>query len=423
MGSGMLNKRAVVTIVSRNYLAQSLILCDSLAEHHGDDVSRYIFVIDELSRDAAAAVASRGIQLLSPSDLAIPGFRALVFAYNVVEACTAVKPFVLSSLLGRGHRKVIYLDPDIRCYDRLDAAWSALDEADIVLTPHATTPLPSAGAPFDDRLFLRFGVYNLGFIGVATAARRPFLEWWSARLLRFGVARARESLFVDQKWIDLAPAFFPRTWILRHLGYNVAYWNLHERRLCPADKGFQVVESGEPLVFFHFSSPDLKNLRLVSKSILGAPGEHLYSLAHRSDISPLFEEYAALLKRNGHETYSKLAYGYSTYDNGEVIGLRERAHFWETNGQDSYSDPFSCGPDSYWSRARRLGFEPVGGGGPASAGHGVKPRQILRRILRTIAVAIARRIGYVRYDRVISAFVNATKVTAEDVESSNGVSH
>ncbi len=60
---------------------------------------------------------------------------------------------------------------------------------------------------------------------------RHLLEWWSARCLtqcRVDIAR---HLFTDQRWMDLAPSFVSRCHILRHPGYNVAYWNLAHRRV------------------------------------------------------------------------------------------------------------------------------------------------------------------------------------------------
>ena len=51
-------------------------------------------------------------------------------------------------------------------------------------------------------------------------------------------------MFTDQRWADFVPCFFEHH-ILKDPGYNVAYWNLHARRLT-ADGGGYVVD-GEPL--------------------------------------------------------------------------------------------------------------------------------------------------------------------------------
>ena len=56
--------------------------------------------------------------------------------------------------------------------------------------------------------------------------------------------RVEEGLFVDQKWIDLVPGFYPDVGIIHHPGYNVAYWNLHCRRV---EIGDQIRVNGEPL--------------------------------------------------------------------------------------------------------------------------------------------------------------------------------
>src|ERR1017187_7472506 len=47
-------------------------------------------------------------------------------------------------------------------------------------------------------------------------------------------------MFVDQKWINLAPCFFENVKILKQPGCNMAFWNLHERHLS-SEGGVQCV--------------------------------------------------------------------------------------------------------------------------------------------------------------------------------------
>ena len=63
------------------------------------------------------------------------------------------------------------------------------------------------------------------------------------------------GLFTDQRWVDLAPAFFEGLKILRDPGYNVATWNLTHRTVAGSlESGLTV--NGRPLCFFHFSGFD-----------------------------------------------------------------------------------------------------------------------------------------------------------------------
>ncbi len=74
------------------------------------------------------------------------------------------------------------------------------------------------------------GSYNLGFVALrATEVSRRMLRWWQERLYDKCLVRISEALFVDQKWMDLAPGLFKDVLVLNHPGYNAAYWNLHGR--------------------------------------------------------------------------------------------------------------------------------------------------------------------------------------------------
>jgi hypothetical protein len=113
----------------------------------------------------------------------------------------------------------------------LEVLYGRLCVADILLTPHILSPIRDDKKPME-RDFLRSGVFNLGFVGVSNRPpAREFLDWWEARCLKEGFNELRAGLFVDQKWVNFAPCFFSGVEIIRDPGCNVAYWNLHERKL------------------------------------------------------------------------------------------------------------------------------------------------------------------------------------------------
>jgi hypothetical protein len=59
-------------------------------------------------------------------------------------------------------------------------------------------------------------------------------------------------MFVDQKILPLAAQLFSSEFgCIKHPGYNVAYWNLHEREIKKI--GNRYVVNGEPAIFFHLS--------------------------------------------------------------------------------------------------------------------------------------------------------------------------
>ncbi len=243
------------TICAANYLPNAVALGRSVSGAHGG--SRLtVFLLDALPKDAA------GLDRLEiiPADAIMPiaDWHHYQCFYDPLELATSIKPLCFSYLLTADCEAAIYLDPDIVVFQPLTLALSALQAGhEIVLTPHILTPLPADGKKPDDRAIMASGIYNLGFAAFANTPRsRAFIGWWGRQLRTLGLADVRAGLFTDQKWIDFAPVFSSKTHIIRDPGYNVAYWNLHERRLTRSDAGWRVTfidGSQSDLTFFHFS--------------------------------------------------------------------------------------------------------------------------------------------------------------------------
>jgi glycosyltransferase involved in cell wall biosynthesis len=100
-------------------------------------------------------------------------------------------------------------------------------------------------------------------------------------------------MFTDQRWIDLVPSLFEHH-ILKDPGYNVAYWNLHERDVAWTGDGFVV--NGRPLTFFHFSGYDPAKPHLLSKHQVHLPR---ILLSERPDVRRICDEYHKDLTRLG----------------------------------------------------------------------------------------------------------------------------
>jgi len=240
------------TIVARNYVPAARVLAESFRRHH-PDVGFAVLVIDaDAGELAGLAEDVPGVRFLGPDDISLSPveFGRMALAYTVTELCTAVKPWLLRTLL-TDHDVAIYLDPDIEVFGPFAgevAARAATDE--IVLTPHVLEPMPRDGLRPSEADIMASGVFNLGFIGVARAAD-PFLRFWAERLRQDAISSVTEQLFTDQRWVDNVPALFRHT-VVTDPGWNVAYWNVYQRPLTREADG-TVAASGQPLRFVHFS--------------------------------------------------------------------------------------------------------------------------------------------------------------------------
>ena len=216
------------TICSNNYLPYAQILFDSLRQFH-PEASLYLCLADLKAEGSYL----EGVNIIEAKDLGVPLFSDFAFRYDVMEFNTALKPFMISWLLETQHfEQVIYLDPDIEVFAPLTPVLQAFEEGyHFVLTPHLTQPAEINAYP-DDVDIMRAGIYNLGFIAVSNHADTyRFLHWW-ARRLRFQCLNQQDKgIFVDQKFVDLLPAFYDKVAILRNTSLNVAYWNLTQRTL------------------------------------------------------------------------------------------------------------------------------------------------------------------------------------------------
>ena len=246
-------KRYVFTSANLAYTSKVFALAESVKRHERD-VHFVWALVENASSDTPAFPAVDEILRVGnlPEDWPTR-FREL----SVVEACTAVKGSVLATLLARPDcASVTYLDPDIYVYGQLDPIWAALSDASVILTPHLLAPSRTFRGILDNEVSaLKHGIYNLGFITVTPdEVGKAFAEWWRVRLWDYCLNRPDLGLFTDQRWIDHVPVFFERVHVLRHLGCNVASWNLGERDLSQRDG--TVFVGDDPLIFWHFSSVD-----------------------------------------------------------------------------------------------------------------------------------------------------------------------
>ena len=299
---------AACTIIFRNYLSHARILASSLRQHMPGG-NFYLLVLDDLPKRTRIEPY---IRVLGVEDLELPSFYEMSFKYDVTELSTAVKPTLLSLLFRKfGETRVVYFDPDILIMRPLDALVEVMTGATIVLTPHLLKPIPLDGLRPSEQDIMLSGAYNLGFIALTRSAETDsFLQWWEERLRDGCRIDPPNALFVDQRWIDLVPGYFRGTTIFAEPAYNVAYWNLHERKLTRRGKQFYVNE--EPLVFFHFSGFNPEQPRKLS--------QHQTRIATpRGALRDLLSLYVDLQMKYGYELSSKWRAGLLHFSNGVAV--------------------------------------------------------------------------------------------------------
>lgn len=329
----------VFTSAAFNYIPKVRMLFNSLRKFH-PEWRLHLALADELRPNAD--LSDEPFDEVCPaSELGIPDWRGWAYCHTIVELATAIKPFMLARLLKLpGCKKVIYLDPDTVAFSRLDDIVEALDNANIVLTPHQTRPEQSLAAIMDNEICsLKHGIYNLGFFAVsATETGHDFAEWWSQRVYHFCRADIPNGLFTDQRWIDLVPAFFTGVAIMRSSRHNVATWNLTTREFGVSDTGQYTVD-GEPLGFYHFTGFDSGAHRIMAAKNAGG----------NSAVNKLINWYSEQTEDLAKDPLAKEPWAYGFYSDGSPIAKEQRLVYRErTDLQKAFPDPFDAGAYLVW---------------------------------------------------------------------------
>lgn len=286
------------TICSNNYLAHAKTLGDSFLEHH-PDAKFVIGLVDKFDASFDYSLFS-SFTIIPVEELEIDNFNELNRKYNLVELNTAVKPFYFHYLFTAYlPEKLLYIDPDILVTSNFKEVFDKLEDKNIIITPHICTPIDDDFAPTDYHT-LRGGIFNLGFIGLSHYNNvKDFLDWWGARVVKYGFADFSKSMFYDQIWINYVPALYDNYFILKHPGFNMANWNLHERQLSVKNDAYYVNDE-YPLRFFHFSSYKFDNPNQICAYLTR------FDFNDRPDLLNLFNDYNKRLLDNKVEVISKL---------------------------------------------------------------------------------------------------------------------
>lgn len=255
------SKHIVFTSVNFNYLGRALTLARSVKEHD-PDIHFVLLIVEpdfKFSKEKKQILLSSDNgnmfnEILTLDDLNL-SLNEDFWQYSVVEMCTAVKGQAAVHLLHRDDAKfVTYLDPDLFFYRSLVEIRVEHQKGDVLLTPHLNHVPYLNKVIINDEMagVLRHGIFNLGFVSFKnTKNGRDIAAWWADRLQISSKTDYANGLFTDQKWWDLSQIYFKNTWVVKNDGWNMAPWNISERRLVTETP--PTLDSGECLIFFHFS--------------------------------------------------------------------------------------------------------------------------------------------------------------------------
>ena len=297
--------KVAFTIASANFLSQAKTAGDSFLAHHPGD--KFCIALLDKHNEQYDRSFFGSIEVIEIETIGIPFFQEMVNRYSIFELSNSLKPFCAEFFLDHFESVsvVVYLDSDVFVYHHMNELDSLLSKYNIIISPHFFTPLPADGIKQNERHFLNSGLYNGGFFAISKNSEASrFLSWWKERMRTLCYVDVARGLFVDQIWLNYVPVYFKGVHLIENPGFNVAYWNLHERSISKkADR--YLVNDSHPLVFYHFSGYNLEKTDTLAKY------QHRYTFDNRKELAPLFNDYRDILLNNRYMHFSGLESVYS----------------------------------------------------------------------------------------------------------------
>lgn len=297
-------KKIVYTVCSANHLAHCKTMANSFIQFN-PGYELLIVLIDQVNERFNLS-SFDPYKLLEISELNVPDFDLMAAQYSVIELNCAMKPFVAQWIFKQYQPDLLlYIDSDTWVFSSFEGVENSLLENDLVITPHFTNPYPDNHLLPRERDILRSGLYNAGFLGMSnTANTHDFLSWWAGHMKSECYYNFAEGMGVDQIWINMVPLLFKRVQIDDNPGLNVAYWNLHERKI-NAKEGDYWVNQHHHLVFLHISGHQFNEPSNISRH------QNRYSFLDHPVLQELFAVYVTQVKENGYDFYSALSCAYA----------------------------------------------------------------------------------------------------------------
>ncbi|MCU0467357.1 MAG: hypothetical protein MUF58_02055 [Arcicella sp.] len=323
--------KLIYTVCTANYLYQALTMGESL-KNTNPDYELIIGLVDEIPV-TDFQIPYKIIPISDVQTVNLAGFKG---EYTVMEVATACKPVFGLYLFEKypNLEKLIYFDTDLWILDSVEPIQEKLNNYDIILTPHITQPI-DLQEQWNEKQFLNAGLYNTGFVGMRRSENTfNFLNWWKNHLKDYGYYDFCNGMGIDQLCVNFVPLFYDKVLIDYNPAYNLAYWNLHERKV-EFSNGKYLINGKENLLFFHFSGYSPEKPQLLSRHIKSSKTSNYPALI------TLFDIYHKALLKNHYQFFKSIIPAYGKYnppkkEKGFIAQLIEKSAWKIINFIDNF---------------------------------------------------------------------------------------
>ncbi len=173
--------------------------------------------------------------------------------FDTAQTLCANRPRAVLELFRRGFERVIFVGADMYFTGPFLDWLKCYHDTSAIVTPHILEPIEKDGFYPTTRQIFRTGHLNSDFVVWTDKSKvRQFLDWQAAELSKNCIGDIPNGFFYDQSLLSHLPYFVPDVQIMREPGYNVAYYNLTERKI-GRDSSGRWTANGSLLYCFHFT--------------------------------------------------------------------------------------------------------------------------------------------------------------------------
>ncbi len=183
------------TVVRHGQLSRAHALADSVHAHH-PDAPLFVLVLDP---PTGGVDGGESFTIVGLEDLGLPDLTRLRFLCSASKLARVAKPYLLTHLLARGARKLVYADPGLILADNLRSVERRLTRHAIIMAPH----LAVLDGTAED-----VGPGDPPFVALARGTTADaYLSWW--RDIE-GAGDGEREWWTGPVWIDPVPSVIRR---------------------------------------------------------------------------------------------------------------------------------------------------------------------------------------------------------------------
>lgn len=276
------------TYLDHNYLSRATVMIASLRRFM-PNVRLYILSLSDACTEMLRELALPNVEIipLPAIEQAYPELVAVKPSRKLIEYYFTLSPYLPHYLFANtASDRITYIDADLYFYASPQPVLESLGDASVAITPHRFS--------FEYRNHVVFGLFNVAWISYRRCVEGlECLNAYKADCTAWCYDRLEDGRFGDQKYLDSWPGLYPALKIITHKGVNLAIWNANGHIIRAKDN--RIMIDDDPLVFYHFSSTQMKPDGGVDIPVLPGGGRSKTVL-----IEHVINPYRRLLEQERH---------------------------------------------------------------------------------------------------------------------------